>query len=87
MTAARCLLDLHPTPWRIDQANATGVVVLDSCGRSVFEEWFGDAPDETPGSVIADYIADRHALAQFLVEWSSSANTKSEPRGSNQSKT
>lgn len=69
--AAIELLKLHPTPWIIGQMNAEGVVVKDSCGHSVFEEWFGDVPDEISGNVVAKYISDRHALARFLVEWSS----------------
>ncbi|MFT3829546.1 MAG: hypothetical protein QM691_07565 [Opitutaceae bacterium] len=76
MTSADELLKLHPAPWVIDQMNTSGVVVNDCCGRPVFEEWFGDIPDEIRGGVVEAYIASRHALARFLVDWASSANTQ-----------
>ncbi|MFT3828609.1 MAG: hypothetical protein QM691_02780 [Opitutaceae bacterium] len=87
MTSADELLKLHPAPWVIDQMNTSGVVVNDCCGRPVFEEWFGDIPDEIRGGVVEAYIASRHALARFLVDWASSANSGihqhrvSRPRG------
>ena len=79
---AEQLVRRHPLPWSIDQMNAAGVLVVDSRGESVFEEWFGECPDELSGERFAEYVEDRHLFALWLIEWASSDNTHSEPRES-----
>lgn len=54
--------------------NDAGVLVVDSHGESVFEEWFGECPDELSGSQFAEYVERRHIFALWLTEWASSAN-------------
>lgn len=73
---AEQLVSRHPLPWSIDQMNAAGVLVVDSRGESVFEEWFGECPDELSGERFAEYVEGRHLFALWLIEWASSANTE-----------
>ena len=73
------LLARHPLPWSVDQMNSSGVLVVDSRGESVFEEWFGECPAELNGERFSEYVEDRHLFALWLTEWASSANGSDQP--------
>ena len=66
-------------PWRIDQDNAAGLVVVDAVGEVVYAEDWGGIPDEMSSATREAIILRARANARFMVRCSEEHHREAYP--------
>ncbi len=65
--ALEFLSEICPLPFTLEQDNSRGVCVKDNRGAIIFNEMFGDFPDESNANQREQWIRQARALAHFLI--------------------